>query len=270
MRERSPFDDGARSIDLGDAGGAALRGAGRAAAATVDRIIASPAYYGAAFVMALTIGSICANALFLQDVRHPAPLFGEWRETVNATRPAPAPQTVPVRPVETVALPRPQPVVIAARDATPLPAIDKALVSEIQQALSARGLYSGDIDGISGPQTDAAIRKFQSSVGIAPTGVASPDLLARLQLASSPSERTQSINRAPSIAAISTDPGVVKAVQTVLQDIGYGPLQADGILGEQTKAAIQRFERDNGLGVSGVIDADFLRKLEQVVGRRFN
>ena len=97
MRERSPFDDGARSAGRAYGGGASLRGAGRVAAATVDRIIASPAYYGAAFVMALTIGSICANALFLQNTRHPAPLFGDWRETVTETPAATvtAPQAMP-------------------------------------------------------------------------------------------------------------------------------------------------------------------------------
>ncbi|MCC2113596.1 MAG: peptidoglycan-binding protein [Hyphomicrobiales bacterium] len=270
MRDRSPFDDRGRSTNRPGAGHASLRGAGRVATASIDRIIASPASYGAAFVMALTIGSVWANALFLQDVRHPAPLFGNWREARAEAPAAPSPRAAPSRSEKSVALPRPQPETVPAREAGALPAIDTMLVSEIQQALSARGLYSGKIDGIPGPQTDTAIRKFQSSAGLVPTGVASPDLLARLQLAPSRTESTQSIKKVSSISAIVNDPAVVKAVQTVLQDIGYGPLEADGILGDQTNAAIRRFERDNGLQMSGRIDAGFLRKLEDVVGRRVN
>ena len=45
-------------------------------------------------------------------------------------------------------------------------------VAALQVALSAKGLYAGTIDGVSGPETAAAVRRFQKQVGLPPDGVA--------------------------------------------------------------------------------------------------
>jgi peptidoglycan hydrolase-like protein with peptidoglycan-binding domain len=50
----------------------------------------------------------------------------------------------------------------------------------LQVALRAQGLYLGPIDAIIGPKTVAAVRAFQRSHGLRPTGIA--DLKTRLQL----------------------------------------------------------------------------------------
>lgn len=41
-------------------------------------------------------------------------------------------------------------------------------------------------------------------------------------------------------------------VQAILNLLGYGPLSVDGIIGDKSKAAIRRFQTDNGLTVDGV------------------
>ncbi len=43
----------------------------------------------------------------------------------------------------------------------------------------------------------------------------------------------------------------VLAAQKALQKLGYGPIKADGIFGSGTKQAIERFERDRKLPVTG-------------------
>ena len=56
------------------------------------------------------------------------------------------------------------------------------LVKNLQQALKARGLDPGVVDGVFGPHTAAAVLGFQLSEGIAPDGEAGPVTFARLGL----------------------------------------------------------------------------------------
>ena len=57
------------------------------------------------------------------------------------------------------------------------------------------------------------------------------------------------------------DPAVMK-VQRALGKLGYGPVKADGAMGPATKAAIEKFERDRKLPVTGEAAGRTLRALE--------
>lgn len=52
---------------------------------------------------------------------------------------------------------------------------------ETQQLLAVLGYYSGPVDGIDGPRTDAAIRTAQTAFGLPVTGKSSPELLAKVR-----------------------------------------------------------------------------------------
>jgi hypothetical protein len=52
---------------------------------------------------------------------------------------------------------------------------------EMQERLSRRGFDSGEPDGMLGPRTRLAIRRFQASIGEVPDGFASSGLLDRLR-----------------------------------------------------------------------------------------
>ena len=43
-------------------------------------------------------------------------------------------------------------------------------IMQAQQKLSAQGIYQGKVDGIDGPQTQAALRQFQGKNGLQQTG----------------------------------------------------------------------------------------------------
>jgi Putative peptidoglycan binding domain len=57
------------------------------------------------------------------------------------------------------------------------------VVANVQSALQQQGYYQGDIDGILGPQTRAALAEYQSAQGIEPTGVVDEPTLETLGMA---------------------------------------------------------------------------------------
>ncbi len=58
----------------------------------------------------------------------------------------------------------------------------------------------------------------------------------------------------------------VVAGQRALNKLNYGPLKADGLMGAGTKAAIERFERDRKLPVTGEIAGRTARELAAASG----
>lgn len=58
----------------------------------------------------------------------------------------------------------------------------------------------------------------------------------------------------------------VLAVQKALANLGYGPLRVDGRGGAATREAIERFERDRRLPISGEVSDRLVRELNSVSG----
>lgn len=57
------------------------------------------------------------------------------------------------------------------------------VVANVQSALQDQGFYQGDIDGILGPQTRAALAEYQSAQGLEPTGAVDEPTLETLGMA---------------------------------------------------------------------------------------
>jgi peptidoglycan hydrolase-like protein with peptidoglycan-binding domain len=202
------------------------------------------------FVGLLAAGVILTNALYLQPGPHPAPIFSvkprPVGEPVVAAVPRARPDAAPAR---------------AARSRTDITA-------DIQRELSRRGLYDGPTDGVLGPKTDAAIRDFESSAKLKVTGEPTEDVLraivARPLKAAEPAPRAPA--RDPIADLIAPQPRVI-AVQRALNDYGYGPVKATGVYGAETVAAIEKFERDRKLPVTGQISPRLMRELAALTGR---
>lgn len=68
---------------------------------------------------------------------------------------------------------------------TPFPPDENGLTKDdrvsLQQGLTAQGFDTQGADGVIGPNSEAAIRAYQASLGLPVTGVPSPQLLGRLQ-----------------------------------------------------------------------------------------
>lgn len=185
--------------------------------------------------LALLVGAaVFGNAVFLQQARHPAPLFATRADS-------------------------------AAAEAR----IDQALVTEIQRQLQARGLYRGEIDGIAGAETRLAIRTFERERGLPDRGEATDGFLATL--VTSPDVSLE--KSAPRAASEQTEPHAeahaepdprLAEVQAALSRAAYGPVNADGLFGPQTRDAIMRFQLDEGLPVTGKIDETLVDRLKAI------
>lgn len=59
----------------------------------------------------------------------------------------------------------------------------------------------------------------------------------------------------------------VTSVQRILTEFGYGQLKPTGVAGPETRAAVERFERDRKLPVTGQITERLARELAAATGR---
>jgi peptidoglycan hydrolase-like protein with peptidoglycan-binding domain len=215
------------------------------------------------FLLVIAAGAILINALYRQPGPHPAPIFAVKPRPV-ATEPAgglvpPAPRARPIG----IVTPRPDAVrpEAAAR-------LRADIITDIQRELSRRGLYDGPVDGMLGPKTDAAIRDFETTAKLKPSGEPTEDVLRAIQRTPL---RTEAVPRPtprpdPIADLIAPSPRVT-AVQRALNDFGYGPVKATGQYGPETIAAIQKFERDRKLPVTGQISPRLMRELAALTGR---
>ena len=69
-----------------------------------------------------------------------------------------------------------------ARPPADVPRLSRDQLSAIQTALNGRGFDAGGADGVAGPQTRAAIRSFQASLGVVADGYPDIELLGQLGL----------------------------------------------------------------------------------------
>lgn len=233
-------------------------------AAPAERMILFryPARTGGVLLGAAVATAITVNALYLQDGNHPAPMFATRPASAalapgdyvpaplpSAVAPVPPPRATP-RAVQTVAATPP-----AVVNPRPSPLADRSLIEQIQASLTALGHYRGTIDGIFGSRTRAAIEAYQRATGIPVTGEPSESLALNLMLARPDAGQTGSIPRGDE---------TLLAVERALNDIGYGPVRADGLVDAETGDAIRRFELDNGLSITGTANQAVVQKLVQI------
>lgn len=118
-------------------------------------------------------------------------------------------------------------------------------IAALQVALRARGLYTGTIDGLSGPATATAVQRFQRRAHLPVTGIAD----ARTRRALGRYGRHLLGSRPLTSGAAGWD---VAALQFLLAWHGFPSATFDGGLGTHTEKALRKFQRWAGLPVDGV------------------
>ena len=117
-------------------------------------------------------------------------------------------------------------------------------VAGLQTALAVKGFYRGPIDGIRGPQTNAALRAFRHSLRLASADVVDRRTLSGLGLLGKPRYGTRVLRR----GMVGLD---VAALQFELRYHGF-PNGERGTFGTQTLAALSQFQKYAGLRADGV------------------
>ena len=279
-------------------------------------VSAHPSLAGGSVAFAVIFGFIAANALWHQPGQHPAPILKtrEVSSPVASLRPAvetPSPKVVPTRTVTTfriernddtptasIPVPNAAPVTAPTQTPAPVPAVARPaadpVLSQIQAILAQKGLYGGDIDGLMGPKSAAAIRTWEKNNGYSETGEATPALLSIMESASAPApapvKPVQLVSTtavptpapkprpAPVVAADqrSGEPVTVPAsaaegpselvrqIQSGLSNIAYADISVDGVAGTQTREAISAFEKHYRLPVTGEPNEIVLKKLLEI------
>ncbi|WP_299870631.1 peptidoglycan-binding protein [uncultured Hoeflea sp.] len=181
-------------------------------------ISAHPSLAGGTVAFTVIFGFVTANALWQQPGQHPAPIL-KTRDADVGTAPAvsaapvnetPFIKDVPPRTVTTfriersdetptasIPVPNAQQVSVSptrpankpvTEPAKPVAKADPVLV-EMQKILARNGLYGGEIDGLMGPKSAAAIRAWEKANGYVETGGPTAGLLAVMEKPAVPQAR---------------------------------------------------------------------------------
>jgi peptidoglycan hydrolase-like protein with peptidoglycan-binding domain len=229
------------------------------------------------FIVALlaTI-AIVVNGLLLQAGPHPAPMFKDVvaailapKESAKESAKESSKENAKGASKDATALPRPRPPETTGR-AEPRPTPE--IVADIQRELTRRNYYDGVVDGRYGPRTDAAVRDFEQASGMKASTEPNEALLGAIKRANSKPAKaptglrpaTQQAHLEPAADAASKR---VLAIQRALAEYGYGQIKPTGAVDADTKAAIERFERERRLPITGQISDRFTRELAAVTGR---
>jgi hypothetical protein len=135
--------------------------------------------------------------------------------------------------------------VIALAGPTAAAAIGHPNVAALQVTLRARGLYHGTIDGLAGPATKTAVRRFQRRAHLVPDGIVGP--LTRRALGHYGRHRL-----GERMLRTGRQGWDVAALQFALATHGFPSGSFDGGFGPHTNAALLRFQRYAHLGRDGV------------------
>jgi peptidoglycan hydrolase-like protein with peptidoglycan-binding domain len=217
-----------------------FQGVGRLGAAISEH----PREFVALLTATVAVSAIVINALYLQKGPHPAPIFAarpllQQRETAMPSR-------WPAQGADT-AQPRIQ------------------LIASIQRELARKGFYDGPTDGIWGARTDVAVRDFAQAANLKINPEASDGLLRAI--AASNSKAPPPAPPMDPIAKLMAPSTRVTAVQRALTDFGYGQIKPTGVFDPETRAALERFERDRKLPPTGQLSDRVVRELAAMTGR---
>ena len=126
-------------------------------------------------------------------------------------------------------------------------------VKTLQEKLNAKGFDSGNVDGIFGVKTYAAVTAFQKANGLGVDGIVGKLTWGKLYGVSPamPVETTTVVGRP--MVSYGSRGDAVRKLQELLNALGYDCGSVDGIFGSKTKTAVLAFQNANGLGTDGIV-----------------
>ena len=113
------------------------------------------------------------------------------------------------------------------------------LVKLVQLMLNEKGYSCGSADGIFGTKTKNAVEKYQKAKGLSVDGIVGNNTYAKLF--------------ADCLLKRGSRGELVKALQTRLNEQGYGAGSADSIFGSNTEKAVKALQSASGITVDGKV-----------------
>jgi len=132
---------------------------------------------------------------------------------------------------------------------------------EVQRHLKDLGIYGGAVDGIWGRDSQEALERFQQSRGLQVTNHLNQATLATMGI--KPVDLLtlgdgSAAAAGPEVTGRDMTTEAVRTIQGRLRQLGLYAGETDGIWGDSTQAALERFQRDRGLQATGRINPNTL------------
>lgn len=145
-------------------------------------------------------------------------------------------------------------------------ALSGGVVAMVQEKLQQAGVYAGRADGVWGPESQAALERFQQTRNLQVTGQLNQATAATLGV---PPSELLSARSAPTPAAASStpatpdpiSPAVIRNVQQRLRALGFYRGGVDGVWGAGTQTSLERFQQGRGLQATGQVNPLTLQAL---------
>ncbi len=205
-------------------------------------------------------GTIAWNALVLQTAHHPAPLFNHKDPLSQSARPVPMPQTAsPSVQAEPQASSQPTAIMPDPANSALAPASNSPV--SIPRPPSRGAIADMIRNGGEAPQPPVRAAPIP-----APVAVATPARPSHLRDPIGEIIRMGgSVPIPPANVGRAEGGDLVLSGQRALAKLGYG-IKADGIMGSGTRQAIERFEHDRNLPVTGDFSQRTIRELSALSG----
>ena len=237
----------------------------RASERVMSFVLCHPRQIAAAVLLTGCGGVIAWNALVHQTAPHPAPLFTQ-RDVAPVPMPTQSRLLPPARPApafdETQAF---TPVLEAPASHAPAPSPQPSAPTVSTPKPPPRGGIADLIrnGGDAGPAAAASPRVAQPAPQAAPGPSAKPptirDPIAEIIRMGGP------VPKPPANVGRLDAGDMILAGQRALAKLGYG-VKPDGVMGAGTRQAIERFEQDRRLPVTGEFSARTMRELSAASG----
>ncbi|MCC0043500.1 MAG: peptidoglycan-binding protein [Brucellaceae bacterium] len=270
--------------------GALLREGIALSAATVIR---NPLAVGGTTAFLVAFSFVSANALWYQPHFHQGALFStrapaathlpEENAGANAILRdvAPAPQLLDRTPRTVTTDGQVTESIVPSQPVLP----GDPMVAKVQSTLKGLELYGGEVDGLTGPQTSAAVATYQKIVGLQVSGEVDSALLTQLGIiqppagavdpqqvaalpdiapaAPAPAPRSTAPVQQAAVTAPAPDPRVVR-IQAGLRAFGNDGIELDGLVGARTRRGIEEFQSLFGLPITGEPDDAVYAKMREI------
>ncbi|HLE38447.1 MAG TPA: peptidoglycan-binding protein [Acidimicrobiia bacterium] len=139
-------------------------------------------------------------------------------------------------------------------------------VGQLQSLLAALGHYNGPIDGVYGQLTTAGVRSFQDARGLLVDGVVGSRTRGELAALHGAAEQGKVLAADGRLLRRGARGDQVRALQYLLDLLGFDPGPIDGSFGGRTDRAVAAFQRAQSLQQDGIVGTQSRAALAAALG----